>query len=444
MRAVTALVLLALAALLIAGGVLVRRWPRRHDRPTVPSAEVRARSLAAEDNEDYRWVDPTPASSDADRCVRCHAAISREWAPSAHAQSARNRHFLNLYDGSDWHGRADVGWGLLRQHPDGAGVCTACHAPSVSLDDPAYFDLRQASGVPAQGVHCDYCHKVVDTTLDQLGLTHGRFGLKLLRPKEGQLFFGPFVDAVRADNRFAPVYRESRYCASCHEGTVFGVPVYSTYSEWLESPARHEGKQCQTCHMAPTGKMTYMADEGGIPRNPHTLASHSMPGRQAEMLRRCLSVSAKLSRADDAIQAVVTVHCDQVGHRVPTGFIDRNVVLVVEPRDGAGRLLSAKSGPRLPSSAGRACADLPGRLFAKQLTDFAGHSPAPFWNTPAKMVDTRLQPGQSDVSEFRFPTETQDVRIRLLYRRFWPEVAETKQWPDNEVIVVDRIERVAP
>ena len=71
------------------------------------------------------------------------------------------------------------------------------------------------------------------------------------RPK--QLFFGPLDDVDRGEDAFSPLYRESRYCASCHEGIVFGVHVYSTYSEWLSSPARRAGKQCQDCHMAPTG-----------------------------------------------------------------------------------------------------------------------------------------------------------------------------------------------
>ena len=43
--------------------------------------------------------------------------------------------------------------------------------------------------------------------------------------------------------------------ASGHEGVVFGVHVYSTYSEWLDSPARKQGRHCQDCHMKPTGTM---------------------------------------------------------------------------------------------------------------------------------------------------------------------------------------------
>src|SRR5262249_31537693 len=144
-----------------------------------------------------------------------------------------------------------------------------------SFNDPGYNDLRRAEGVALQGVHCDYCHKIAEVDNPQPGLTHGRFGLKLRRPAEGQLFFGPLDDVDRGDDAYSPLYRESRYCASCHEGTVFGVPVYTTYSEWLASPAAREGKQCQDCHMAPTGLLTNLAPgKGGIPRDPKTLANH--------------------------------------------------------------------------------------------------------------------------------------------------------------------------
>src|SRR5262249_41172103 len=160
---------------------------------------------------------------------------------------------------SDWHGRPNVGWNLRADHPFGIGVCASCHAPTAGFDD----DLTRLGGVAARGVHCDYCHKGADVTDGPLGLTHGRFGLKLLRPRDDQLFFGSLDDVDRGEDAYSPLYRQSRYCASCHEGVVFGVHVYSTYSEWLDSPARRQGQQCQSCHMAPTGRMSNIAPGKG-------------------------------------------------------------------------------------------------------------------------------------------------------------------------------------
>ena len=133
---------------------------------------------------------------------------------------------------------------------------------------------------------------------------------------------------------YSPLYKESRYCASCHEGVLFGVHVYGTYSEWLESPARRQGQQCQSCHMTPTGKLTNIAPgKGGIERDPKTLASHDFPGGQAEMLRRCLKLSVRVRRVEQGVRAEVEVTAENVGHRVPTGFIDRNLLLI----GGGGR-----------------------------------------------------------------------------------------------------------
>jgi hypothetical protein len=396
--------------------------------------------LPTEDCVDYRWIDPAPDAAKGHNCGNCHGEIYREWDASGHARSVRNRRFLNLYDGTDWRGRRNVGWNLLAEHPDGAGVCTACHGPTVPFGDPGYFDLRRASGVAARGVHCDYCHKVVDAPTKGVGLTHGRFNLDLLRPAEGQLFFGPLDDVDRGEDAFAPVYRESQYCASCHEGTVFGVHVYGTYSEWLQSPARKEGKQCQTCHMAPTGTLANLAPgKGGIPRDPKTLASHRLfTGSQADMLRRCLKVAVVVTRGGEEVRAEVAVRAKQVGHRVPTGFVDRNLLLIVEAVDEAGKPLAARTGPKLPRVAGKGSAGQPGRLYAKLLKDFDGHSPAPFWRADPELVDTRLVPGQADASVYTFPPGADRIRIRLVYRRFWQEIAEAKGWPDDEIILLDQ------
>jgi hypothetical protein len=403
--------------------------------------------LPEADNDAYAWIDPRPDPAAPNNCANCHGAIYAEWSASAHADSAKNRRFLNLFDGSDWNGRATKGWSLLAQRPDGAGVCAACHAPTFS-DPTLDYDFRRVEGVARLGVHCDYCHKVVDAPTDRLGTRFGRDGLRLLRPPDDrQLFFGPLDDAHRPGEEFgfAPLYRESRYCASCHEGIVFGVHAYGTYSEWLESPARRQGRQCQDCHMAPSGTLTNIAPgKGGIERDPRTLASHGFPGGQPDLLRRSLAVSATPERGGDGVRVRVEVRAEGVGHRVPTGFVDRNVVLVVEALGAAGEGVPLRDGPRLPAVAGKGFAGRPGRLYAKLLRGPRGEAPVPFWLGQIEAEDTRLTPERSDSSAYLFPTGAARVRVRLLYRRFWPHVAEERGWPGNETVVVDQTVQVSP
>lgn len=382
--------------------------------------------LPKKDNEEYKWVDPGPRGRHS--CGHCHAEIYREWDASAHAHSASGR-FLELYDEAG--GR---GWSLLDERPDASGVCAACHAPTATLTEA--LDLRRANGVTARGVHCDFCHKVADADLAGVGTTHGRFGFQLLRPSLGQLFFGPLDDVDRGEDAYAPVYRESRYCAGCHEGTVLGVHVYGTYSEWLTSPARRQGKQCQTCHMAPTGRFTNMApDRGGIERDPQTLANHRFfDGSQEAMLRRCMKLEISAHR-DNTVRLEVRVRADDVGHHVPTGFPDRHLVLIVEAFDADGQRQPALDGPILPRESGKELAGKPGQLFGRRLRDDSGRSPAPFWRNASEVADTRLSPETTALGSYVFPRTSRRIHVRVFYRRFWEETAELRGWTENGFLV---------
>jgi hypothetical protein len=155
------------------------------------------------------------------------------------------------------------------------------------------------------------------------------------------------------------------------------------------------------------------------------------------MLRDGLRLAVTITPDAGQRNAVVELSAEQVGHRVPTGFIDRNLVLLVEPLDAEGATLAARSGPTLPPVSGEEVAGKPGRLYAKLLLAKDGKNPEPFWKTEADVTDTRLVPGKPDRSEYTFATEATHLRVRLIYRRFWPQVARDKGWKDNETVVVD-------
>jgi hypothetical protein len=318
--------------------------------------------LPAEDHEGYEWAAPA-------ECATCHQRTHDEWAGGAHARSATGAGFRRQYER------------LLEEKPDGAGVCTSCHAPGLRDDDPAFFDLRRVSG-PLSGVHCDYCHKVSGLNDGDIGLTHGRFLLRLLRPKEGQLFFGPRDDADRGEDAHSPLYRDSRYCAACHEGNVFGVPVYTTYSEWRESPAGRAGVACQDCHMKPqAGRMAGHAD--GL-----------------ELLKRCLEVEVGFVHLAGGTIAEVRLTARDVGHRVPTGFVERRLVMTIE------------AGER------------------REEVNFARRVMEPFWRGEPS-GDTRLEPGVAYVRRVALPAGAKGVRVRLTHFRFQTQ-------PDEGRVVLQR------
>jgi hypothetical protein len=175
--------------------------------------------------------------------------------------------------------------------------------------------------------------------------------------------------------------------------------------------------------------------KGGIERNPKTLSSHHTPGGTLEMLRQSLKLQA---RAGVGGKLDVEITAERVGHRVPTGFVDRQLVLVVDAVDARGNRVDLAEGPRLPKSVGK-WAGLPGVLYAKQLVGEKESMPTPFWLPVLKSEDTRLLPEQIDRREFVFGAAAERVTVQLWYRRFWQEVADARGWTDNDVLVAESV-----
>jgi hypothetical protein len=411
-----------------------------------------------DDCDDYAWVDPNPDPAHEHNCANCHAEIYRQWSASAHAGAAINRHFLDVFAGTDWSGQPGRGWSFADAHPEARAVCVACHLPGVAADDPVAEDPRLASGVAREGIHCDICHKVAATSLsahpELVGIEHGRLALDMVRPRAGrQIFFGPLDDAERGQDTYAPIYRSSLYCASCHEGTLFGTRAYTTFSEWRGSAYARAGVQCQNCHMKPDGVLTNIAPgHGGVEREPGTLASHRLAGASdAAFLRSAveLRVDAR-QEAGVGIALTTTVRPIGVGHRLPTGSPDRHLILLVQAQDRHGAELSPTSGPVIGPEGGwgpraeRNYGGAPGKIYGKLLEDAEGDSPAPFWNAVALRGDTRLAPDEVDSQRFVFAgTEAPSplrvrVRVRLIYRSFYKSVLDAKAWPDPDITLADQ------
>jgi hypothetical protein len=106
--------------------------------------------------------------------------------------------------------------------------------------------------------------------------------------------------------------------------------------------------------------------------------------------------------------------------------------------------LPLRSGPALPPPAGPDLTGRPGRLYAKLLRDGDGRSPAPFWQAEPDFDDNRLTPGQPDELTLVYPSALVQLRVRVLYRRFWDEVIRKKAWPDQDVVVLDQTFPVPP
>lgn len=471
------------------------------------------------DNHLYNWSSFEGVEGSAS-CAICHTA-NPEWAADAHSQSATNPRFISMYMGTDIHGNRSpdpqkdslgiplppdlsqpyYGPGHALDYPNRPGNCAACHTPiaaqipnkqncawggchatttvsrSYGVLDYAPFpvDLR---GDAAEGISCEFCHKVGDVILDrETKLPYadmpGILSMRLHRPKDGQdVFFGPLDDVYRTDepeshDTYLPLMEESAFCAGCHYGIMGGVVgnmqvtggvlVYNSYGEWLESAYSdpETGKTCQDCHMPPvetdkeTNFFVYPA-RFGLERDPSQVHNHRMGGASdVDFLQNSVTMTTTAQTMNDRVLVSVSITNDRVGHHVPTDSPLRHMMLIVEAKDAAGRPLSPLFGTSLPDWAGN-YAGLSGKMFAKVLQDdWTGEMPTgAYWRPVTLVSDTRLAAHDTDVTAYLFAlpsgvnAEDVSVETRLVFRRAYQQLQEWKAWTDPDILMEEATVRV--
>lgn len=449
-----------------------------------------------EDNPAYPWVSAFASAGEEGNCENCHSTLTPipyptgrgeslpfdEWLLDAHAQSAVNPRFLSMYLGQDLNGsqspptrygyncdygriplRPDLtqpyfGPGYKLDFPDTAGNCAACHAPAAAIDNAYATDPTALTGVEAEGIPCDFCHKVWDVRLDAAsGLPFanmpGALSFEFRRPPEGHQFFaGPFDDVAPGEDTYSPLQRQSQFCAPCHFGVFWDTTIYNSFGEWLESPySAQGGKTCQDCHMPHTGA-TYFAlpDQGAAARNPQTIFSHRMPGAADEaLLQNAVAMTVDAHREGERIIVSVTIVNDQTGHHVPTDSPLRQMILLVSATDEQGQTLSLLEGSLIPEYGGVGnpeqgyYAGLPGKIYAKILMElWTEISPTgAYWNPTRVVSDNRLAAFESDTSVYVFDasevsqTSEASVHVILLFRRAFRELMDQKGWNVADIVM---------
>ncbi len=384
------------------------------------------------------------------------------------------------------------GPGFLLDNPNRTGNCATCHTPAAgkirnaqncgwsgchasttseyagpNILDPGVSPL-QLTGDAVEGISCEFCHKTEKVYINaKTGLPYedspGILSMRLLRPQEGHdLFFGTLDDVVRpelpvARDSYLPFMEESAFCAGCHHGVMGGVVgnmevsggvlVYSSFSEWLDSPYSdpENGKTCQDCHMPSIGTQFAAYPEKGGPQRPaNEVHTHKMAGGYDEdLLQNTLSLTTTAQLAAGRLWVRVRVTNDGAGHHVPTDSPIRNLVLVVEATDSTGQPLDWRSGSLLPEWAGENVGQ-PGRIFAKTLRDqWTGEMPTgAYWRPVEVVTDTRIPAQATKGSTFSFEPPNQGksrIHVRLFYRSAWPDLQEWKGWDDAAILMEETI-----
>ena len=139
----------------------------------------------------------------------------------------------------------------------------------------------------------------------------------------------------------------------------------------------------------------------------------------------------------------------------------RNLVLLVEARDGTGKSLELIAGSRVPVWGGEGreelgnYAGLPGKGYAKVLSTPVAYPsdpslgdrrapiyPAPHWRRIVVESDNRLPAGGEDATEYVFrlsaATKKAEVWIRLLHRRTFRSWLDPQARPEGDLLLAER------
>ncbi len=443
------------------------------------------------DNPAYQWVSAFASDSSENNCQLCHAEPGNpnsnlpfdEWQQDAHASSAENPHFLTMYLGTDMYGRQspatrygysrDYGNFPLRPDPNlpyygpgykldfplTQGNCAACHAPMEAVDNPYGINPSLITGVGKEGIGCDFCHKVWGVKINSsTNLPYenmpGVLSFDFRRPPKGHQFFaGPLDDVAPGEDAYSPLQNESEYCAPCHSAKFWGVEIYNSYGEWLNSPYSdtETGQTCQDCHMPPGLTDHFVRyDKGGKLRDPKTIFSHRMPGAMdEEFLRTAVTMNVSAIFEDGNIQVDVEIINDRTGHHVPTDSPLRHLILLVQARDADENPLVQTKGLTLPDWCGVGdqydgyFSGLPGKAYAKILQElWTEVSPsATYWNRTRVVSDNRIPAYGIDKSTYTFEAPGSGVvtvDVQLIFRRAFIIFREWKGWDVQDIIMDQR------
>jgi len=301
---------------------------------------------------------PLEASLHPEACASCHPQQYADWRTSTHAASMGPGVAGQLVE-------------LLASDPESALGCQNCHAP-LAEQRPLDWDGTRAGAsaiydprLRHRGLVCAGCHV----------RGHERFGpprrdgsLESVAPRDTL----PHNGVTRS-----PAFLGSKFCAGCHQFEpdgfrVNGKLLEDTYEEWRASRFAREGVQCQDCHMP---------DRRHLWRGIH----------DPEMVRSGLTIEASTAAArlapGDTVTAMLRVTSTRVGHAFPT-YIPPRVVLRGELLDPDGRPLPGSRQERV--------------IARDAELDLATEN-----------FDTRLQPGESAVLEYRSVVAAPGVRLRL-------------------------------
>lgn len=337
--------------------------------------------------------------SGSDNCAVCHDGISdsqgndlsvvTDWSSTMMANSTRDPFWIAKV-------RSE-----LNRNPALTDLindkCTRCHAPManeemqrnseyISLFDDGLLNITNSRHDAAMdGVSCTLCHQVLDSA--KLGTLEGFSGQ--FEINENRAIYGsysnvltqPMINRVGYTPGYSAHIQASELCATCHElktpyvdqfGNILSqtpedeFPEQTPYSEWLNSDYVNQ-QSCQDCHMSRANGVVMATRPMSLSTQRDNFSAHDFVGANKMMLdildqnRQQLGVRSnnfaetihkteimlanaasialqQSSLSNDLLSFTLQIN-SATGHKLPSGYPSRRVVLHVTVHDSTGQVV---------------------------------------------------------------------------------------------------------
>jgi len=281
-------------------------------------------------------------------------------------------------------------------------TCSRCHAPMANEEarkqqDPVQAILDEGILNPKNpyhdlamnGVSCSLCHQISpDAPFGSDAGYSGNFTVNSYANSRDRLIYGPYQNVLTGPMQnfagFTPVFskhiKSSELCASCHDlttpysdenGQILShnaedeFPEQMPYSEWLHSDYA-QTDSCQACHMPRADGVAIASRPSNLTKR-NDFAQHGFLGSNRLMLsilqtyREQLGVKAtdfskSILNAEQLLQDAAKVEINNselsngslnfqvkinslTGHKLPTGYPSRRVILHVTISDSLGAIV---------------------------------------------------------------------------------------------------------
>ena len=342
-------------------------------------------SVAGDQESSKKPLEKSFPSSE--KCKRCHLRVFEEWEASAQSRSIVTAPF-----------RVTLDRFLSSNDEKDHAMCFRCHAPHILEYGellPRFIKEVQSKDPQIDGVGCPQCHLIQDVDMK----SHP----PMPKFQLGTTIFGGYDKAVSNlahQSQKLDLYRESRFCVTCHDSlpetsqTAKGMPGW--LGPWEKTKAESSGKPCQSCHMPEA------IGESANGEKVRKIANHSFPGRFGKVRAEAVTIDFTTAVKGDTSQVQVSIN-SLVPHNLPL------------PHPGWSRVVVDLSifGKNLKKVYNEQ------RFYERVFGNEAGKDTVFDFEAKKVLKDTLLKPEEARIESFTFPTPkdapSMDVVVTLTY-----------------------------